>query len=764
MLSGCFGSNAPADTSAEPVSAETSDAPAPPASAAAIASEDEHAAEKVSKPLRIAVSGTERTYSPFDIADGYTDLMHDLTGVRLMETTRSGRHVMRGIEGEKETYGGKSYEYEGAADIFPSYDEESGVTTFTVNLRSDIKFSDGETLDADDVIFTLYTLLDPSYSGKSALYGAGVVGAANYRYDSPIADDITEDEIERALASDKAAALIRERVMIPCLNEQYDAVQSYYGNAAYDTYTSVYPDARDLFVFFYSLNSEYVRGEDESREDVISDIADMYGSNYKLLASMTVGDDTAFDVRARAAAIECITAEKAEKDDAGEPVKVHVNSVSGIVKTGKFSLTVSARCSESELADALADIVIAPLHYYGSDDKYDPDAGKYGFDKGSAGEVLTRHTDAPTGAGAYRFTGHENGTVYLEANDAYYKGSPASKNIEIISSDGSSPAQMIADGIADVCFADGSAKTYEDVETANKSLEKVYAAAIGSNGYGYIGFNVNMVNIGGDPLSKQSCMLRKGIATAVKHFGAASVSEYFGEYGETTDYPISGGITADKTEEDYIIPYSVDAQGEPIYKDGMSDSDRREAVKAACLGFFEQAGYVLSEDGKVTAAPEGGRLEFSAYAAGGGTGSHPALQALTQASELLSEIGITLRVNDAADAGELWSIIKNGSHEIWAGAWNDTLRRMYEDGYSGIRDSSLEELIAAAEAADAENKQAAYMACYNKFINEWAAEIPLYKRTGCTLFSTLRVDVSSIPADMTAAYGWTDVIEAVRMK
>lgn len=774
MLSGCLTGGKPASdgtSGSGTVSADTeaasasSEAAAPPVSAAAVASEDEHTAEKEQQPLRIAVSGVDTAYSPFDTADGYTRLMHDLTGVRLMETTRSGRHIMRGIEGETEAYRGKSYDYDGTADIFSAHDDESGITTFTVNLRSDIYFTDGEALDADDVMFTLYVLLDPAYKGKSLLNDIGVVGAANYRFDSPVADTLTDEEIEAALESEEVSAMIRERIIIPCLTEQYEAVQTYYGDAAYDAYTAEYPDARDLFVFFYSLTGDYTRDESAGAEKVISDIADMYGSDYKLLASMTSGgDDTAFDFRARSAAIEYLTVKKAEKDESGELADIHINSVSGIVKTGKYSLTISAECSETELADVLSDIVIAPLHYYGSDALYDPDAGKFGFVKGSADKVTANHAGEPLGAGAYRFVKHENGTVFLEANGNYRKGCPAVKSIEIITPADGSPALMIADGSADICFADGSAETYKSIDDANRSIEKVRAEVSENNGYGYIGFNVDTVNIGGDPLSEESCALRKALAAAVKHFAAASVESYYGDHGEITDYPVCGSVTPDSSAEDYIVPYSLNVSGEPIYKEGMTDIDRRKAVKTACLGYFAAAGYTVTDDGKISEAPEGGRLTFGAVLAGGGDGSHPAYLALKEAAVLLSEMGITLSVTDVSDAGTLWQIIKSGSHEIWAGAWNDTLRRMYISGYSGIKSEELEVLVTAAESADAQSMVPAYTAVYDKVINEWAAEIPLYKRTGCTLFSTLRVDASTLPENMTGSYGWADEIEKLSQK
>ena len=42
-------------------------------------------------------------------------------------------------------------------------------TTYTVKIRDDVKFSDGEPMTADDIIFSLYVYLDPSYTGGVTL-------------------------------------------------------------------------------------------------------------------------------------------------------------------------------------------------------------------------------------------------------------------------------------------------------------------------------------------------------------------------------------------------------------------------------------------------------------------------------------------------------------------------------------------------------------------------------------------------------------------
>ena len=80
------------------------------------------------------------------------------------------------------------------------------------------------------------------------------------------------------------------------------------------------------------------------------------------------------------------------------------------------------------------------------------------------------------------------------------------------------------------------------------------------------------------------------------------------------------------------MAYSVDVDGNPIYTEGMSTEERYEAAKQAALGFFEAAGYTVT-DGKLTAAPEGAKLEYEVNIGAMGNGDHPAFMMLTNAAD-----------------------------------------------------------------------------------------------------------------------------------
>lgn len=772
MLSGCFGSpSAPADTSAEssagtdtettPAASETPEAVS--ASAAALASEDELSGggnTAPDKPLVIALEGTVGQYTPFRTETEADELINRATGVTLLSRTRSGNTVYNGVTGESEVYGGKKYEYSGIADTVVSRDEEAETSAYTFNLRSDIKFADGEVLDADDVIFSLYMALDNS-TDMNSLKTAGIIGAVNYRYNSPIAEDITDEQLAEAYASEGFAELLRDRLYIPVLREQYESVRSLYSDGTGNIYTSTYPDPDDLFIFFYSADSKYEKPEDSDKSTLISDIAEGYGTNYRQFAGRTMGDEHIFDEYAEYAAIEYITAQQSEDGS-----REDVTDISGITKTGKFSVNITVRGDGRALEEALCSLVIAPLHYYGDENLYDYDADSFGFVRGQAADLYAddlplTHNGEPMGAGAYTFAEYTSGEMILTANENYYGEAPLTPQLKLTAA--GDPAALISDGSADITTAFSTVELYDSIDSANRSLRKIENITLGGQGCGVVELNVKTVNIAGEPFSEESCALRKALATVINSFKAESVESYYDEHGTVIDYPCHEGVVMDTEAEYYTVPYSTNIKGDPIYTDGMTSAERTEALKAACLGFFEAAGYTVY-DGAVAEAPEGGRLEFTAEFANPAGSTHPSLGAFTEASEFLSELGITLNVSLISDAGVFYENLTSGLYDVAAFSVTGTLLQCYSGGTYNTVPSEVTELVKETAYVHAEDIPEAFFGIYDKMINEYATEVPMYERTSELLYSALRVDGSSLAADMTASYDWKNEIDRIKLK
>ena len=296
------------------------------------------------------------------------------------------------------------------------------------------------------------------------------------------------------------------------------------------------------------------------------------------------------------------------------------------------------------------------------------------------------------------------------------------------------------------------------------------------------------MKVGDDPASDASKALRKAFATIFSVYRDVAIDSYYGDRASVINYPISNTSWAAPRPADdgYQIAFSVDVDGNPIYTSGMTAEEKYEAALQAALGWFEAAGYTV-EDGKLTAAPEGAKLEYTFWIPGDGTGDHPAFMIVNEAKNALATIGINLIIKDLTNSSELWDNLDAIQVEMWAAAWGATIDPdMYQIYFSDkangpttdsgknpmggpaqggsnyeycIADETLDELIMAARAStDQEYRKAMYKACLDIII-DWAVETPTYQRQNAIIFSTERVNMDTVTPDITTFYGWMSEIE-----
>jgi len=118
-------------------------------------------APTIDTPLVVAYQEFSQKFSPFFADTGYDNDVAGMTQISLLTTDRVGGIIFNAIEGETVAYNGTDYLYKGPADTKVAYDAATDTTKYTARLRVGMKFSDGEPVTADDVIFTYYTYLDP---------------------------------------------------------------------------------------------------------------------------------------------------------------------------------------------------------------------------------------------------------------------------------------------------------------------------------------------------------------------------------------------------------------------------------------------------------------------------------------------------------------------------------------------------------------------------------------------------------------------------
>ena len=80
-------------------------------------------------------------------------------------------------------------------DFQEVYDAATDTTKYLFVIKNGIKFSDGEALTIEDVLFNLYVYLDPVYTGSSTMYSTKIIGLDKYRTQTNSSTDDADEEM-----------------------------------------------------------------------------------------------------------------------------------------------------------------------------------------------------------------------------------------------------------------------------------------------------------------------------------------------------------------------------------------------------------------------------------------------------------------------------------------------------------------------------------------------------------------------------------------
>ncbi|MBO4338893.1 MAG: ABC transporter substrate-binding protein [Clostridia bacterium] len=721
--------------------------------------------EENQKPLVVGYSNFSQKFSPFFAESAYDQDVAKMTSVYLLGLDRQGAIVELGKTGETRPYNGKDYKYEGPADLKIT-ENKDGTVDYDFELRDNIKFSDGEKLTVDDVIFSMYVLSDPTYDGSDTFFALPIKGMEEYRAgmasllslmyaagrDNTEFKDWTEEEQTKFWEDlDKAGEAFVQEIVDYCVANGYAEE----GASVADC----------LALWGFEVDA------DATAKDAFYVMAEQYKGDLASLSSTeSAGSslaDLGFDPADYAKGIK--TGDSAE-------------NIEGIKKTGENSLKVTLTKVDAAAIYQLG-IVIAPLHYYGDASKYDYDKNQFGFEKGDLSSVRAKTTE-PLGAGPYKFDKYENGVVYFTANEDYYLGAPKTTSLQFKEMSDQDKLNGVVTGSVDITDPSYSKDAAKEIAEANSNGEvtgdKITTNAVNNLGYGYLGISAKAVNVKGELGSDASKNLRKAFATVYSLYRDVTVDSYYGEAASVINYPISDTSWAapQKTDADYAIAFSKDVDGNDIYTSDMDDDAKKEAALKAALGFFEAAGYTV-KDGKVTAAPEGAKMEYEVWIPADGSGDHPSFMMLNLASDALKEIGITLTVKDLANSSDLWSGIEADQVPMWCAAWGATPDPdMYQVYYSGVEsgndpggsnymydiaDAKLDKLIMDGRSSlDQAYRKTIYKQCLD-IIVDWAVEVPVYQRQNVIIFSTERVNIDTVTPDITTYYNWYAEIQNIEL-
>ena len=165
---------------------------------------------------------------------------------------------------------------------------------------------------------------------------------------------------------------------------------------------------------------------------------------------------------------------------------------------------------------------------------------------------------------------------------------------------------------------------------------------------------------------------------------------------------------------------------------------------------------------------------------------------VSEAKKALETIGMNLIITDLSDSSGLWTGIDAHQVDMWCAAWSATVDPdMYQIYYSDvanckgdlgtgknpyggaaqggsnkmycIADPELDNLIMTArESLDQSYRKTMYKACLD-IVVDWAVEVPVYQRQNAIIFSTERVNMSTVTPDITTFYKWYSEIEKIEL-
>ena len=771
-------------------------------------------------PLVVATSTLSQKFSPYFADTGYDQDVVSMTQISMMTTDRVGGIIYNGIEGETIPYNGTDYTYYGTGDLTVNYDEATDITTYGYKMRNDLKFSDGEPVTIDDVIFTYYVYLDPAYNGSTTLSSYDILGLQAYRTQIPEANLESVTKIANDIKAAGFGYELKEGDSFT--QEEYDA----YYNAATELWKNDTQGIVDYVMAKYA--ADYAEAQigytvDEVNADeglkvalgmvmwgfgkveeadgkkvfttsdgkafnltdgerpVIDDYFNATYAAYEGNIDNYLGTESA--VGATTDEIFASTMTMVAKDQ-GVDMDAGVPNIAGIKRVDDYTVEVQVKGFSAPAVYSILGLNITPMHYYGDPAQYDYENNKFGHPFGDL-SIAQSKTDAPMGAGPYKFVKYDNRVVYYEANEYYYKGAPKTKSMQFKETNSAEVASAVQTGTADGGEMTGSKTNFELLKSFNSNNEVtgdvVTTYSVANLGYGYIGINADTVNVAGEPGSEASKNLRKGLATILAVYRDTAFDSYYGDAAAVINYPISSTSWAapQATDEGYRVAYSVDAEGNDIYTAEMSAEDKYEAAKKAAIGFFKAAGYTFDEAaGKFTEAPEGASLSYEVIIPGDGTGDHPSFAVLTDAREALGSFGIELKINDPADSNVLWDALDAGTQNLWCAAWGSTIDPdMYQVYHSSnivgkggsdsnhyhIQSEKLDEMILnARQSSDQAYRKEVYKDALNE-IMDWAVEIPAYQRQNIVIASSQRVNIDTVTPDVTTYWGWLSEIEKLEM-
>lgn len=733
--------------------------------------------------IRVACDELHGAHNPFYADCDGERTLRELVFDTLLVTDRTGEPVLKGLEGESRVYSGILYAYSGIADCEIA-EAEDGSAELSFTLREDVLFSDGQPLTARDVLFSMYVYADPAYSGDVAFAQLPIEGLEAYRGGTAslwrlIFEDLgrespengayyTEEERQTFCeALRRAGCDFAQEIVDYCVRNYSGYCEAYAGcsreeleqDAGRQVLLGMHcwgycaEMTQDRLITASGAEFDLRRNRLPTTEDFWNEILSVCGYDLSPEGLEYESAGTSF-----ADTLTRTLLDLAPELTAYVPVGETASVISGLEQTGLYTFTV--RLTELR-PDSLRKFCfpVAPLHVYGAGE-YDPARGIYGLEKGCVYSL--REEDLPLiGSGPYVLNDSGENSVLLAADGSWWGGRAKTGFVELEVCPRERLAEALTEGEFDLYVSDlesGAASVAGGNRANDVFGGRITALAWPSGGYGYIGMRADTVCVGEDPAGEASRNLRRGLAVLLAEYREEAVSGYYGDRAIVLNESLANEPLAASDASEAFFFWDVD--GNQIYTENMSDSQRKEAALQACVGYLKAAGYDWDDTREMfVAPPEDGRIEFEFWIPGEGAGNHPAWALAMKAAEVLKSIGIKMTVLDMPNMTGFWAGVDGGQADLWAASWSEdvTADRMYsgEDTLNSFRltDEELDGLTAGdCRSADAEIRGAALRRC-REIVEDWAVELPFYRKENALLLH--KGSFAELPQALTLYYPWT---------
>lgn len=719
-------------------------------------------------PLVAASASFDKKFNPFLASSEADRQAVDLTQTLLVGNDRAGKIVYKGIDGELREYNDTNYTYFGIADVKVRYRKEKDRTVYRIKLRDDLVFSDGEPLNIDDVIFSIYAFCDTDYQGDVSLGQKNIQGLLNYQANSSVAESLSEGQVDRYLRKmpKELQKWIDDQIIRKTLRDGMEQSRENYEEAGFAS-------AAEYFIAKYSRDPGK-RNETDLKKAYQAVVREYDERNYTLLAKADSGDENAFDTAIRREARKQLAR---SRQKAGKAKKV--KNISGIRRLNDYEMKIITDGYDKDMIYSLQ-IPVCALHYYGDRTKYNYQKNQFGFKRGDISALQANRT-SPMGAGAYRFVKYESGIVYYTSNELYYQGCPKVAYLQLKDMSGiSSEVAELQGKTVDLITASLNQEGMKELEEINSNGEvsgkTVTTRFVKENEYAYIGLNARNVKVGTNGGSEASRNLRKALTTVLSAF-RDTAKAYYGYGASVINYPVSADSwLSPEQREQGSVAYAVDPDGEEIYKSDDDPEEKQEKAVQAALNYLELAGYTI-DNGKVTAAPAGASLEYQISILGGE--SSPMYPMISEAAECLANMGITLKPVSVGDQVTFRKNLLSGMVQLWCGVAEITADLDFYERYGRdnvvnldgtdenlfhITDVALDQAMKKADNSQKTKDRIEAADKVYEIIRDWGVELPVYQKRTSLLLSTERIDVDTVMEDITPYYGWTQEIQDIEMK